>query len=48
MIHQAKARPVPVDTEVLPASAASGRRRELVFSVRVGVGTRRRSRGGAW
>ena len=34
MIHQAKARPVPVDTGVLPASAVFGTRRELLFSVR--------------
>jgi hypothetical protein len=48
MIYQAKARPVPVDTEVLPASATSGTRRELLFSIRVGLGMRRRSQGGAW
>jgi hypothetical protein len=48
MIYQAKARPVPVDTWVLPASAASGTWRELVFSVRVGVGVRRCVRGGVW
>ncbi|HZD15511.1 MAG TPA: DUF2637 domain-containing protein [Pseudonocardiaceae bacterium] len=40
MIYQAKARPVPVDTEVLPASAASGTRRELLFSIRIGLGLR--------
>jgi hypothetical protein len=48
MIYQVKACPVPVDTEVLPASAASGTRRELLFSVRVGLGMRRCSRGGVW